>query len=141
MSECRRIIERSERRLEKIDAERATESAQLNEARSRLTRLEAQAAVLPPDIPRQPTVDVSVELEELRAMLVSTERERDGRDLLWPRPTLANSFLLNFGHVWPRSILGIFEGEEEEGRGRAREWEGGCREEGGEAKGWGSKPR
>ena len=75
LSECRRFIERSERRLEKIDAERAAESAQLNEARSRLTRLEA--AVLPPDIPRQFTVDVSVELEELRAKLVSTERERD----------------------------------------------------------------
>ena len=44
LSECRRFIERSERRLEKIDAERAAETAQLNEARSRLTRLEAQAA-------------------------------------------------------------------------------------------------
>ena len=77
MSECRKFIERLERRLEKIDAERAAESAQFNEARSRLTRLEAQASVLPPDIPRPPTVDVSVELEDLRAKLVSTERERD----------------------------------------------------------------
>ena len=33
----RRFIERSERRLRKINAERAAESAQLNEARSRLT--------------------------------------------------------------------------------------------------------
>ena len=77
LSECRSFIERSERRLEKIDAERAAELVQVNEARSRLTRLEAQAAVLPPDIPRQPTADVSMELEELRAKLVSTERERD----------------------------------------------------------------
>ena len=78
LSECRSFIERSERRLEKIDAERAAETVQLNEARSRLTRLEAQAAVLPPDVPRHtPAADVSVELEELRAKLASTERERD----------------------------------------------------------------
>ena len=78
LSECRSFIERSERRLEKIDAERAAETLQLNEARSRLSRLEAQAAVLPPDVPRHtPAADVSVELEELRAKLASTERERD----------------------------------------------------------------
>ena len=40
--------------------------------------LEAQAAVLPPDVPRHTlAVDVSVELEELRAKLASTEWERD----------------------------------------------------------------
>ena len=65
LSECRSFIERSERCLEKIDAERAAELVQVNEARSRLTRLEAQAAVLPPDIPRQSTADVSMELEEI----------------------------------------------------------------------------
>ena len=64
-----------------------------------------------------------------------------GRDLLWPRPifgqqvfplwprlTLGTTY---FGHdlfwprshrLWPRSVLGIYEGEE--GRGRAREWGG-----------------
>ena len=38
MSECRRFIERSERRLEKIDAERAAESAQFNEALPQTSR-------------------------------------------------------------------------------------------------------
>ena len=46
MTECRRFIERSERRLEKINAEREAETVQLEEARNRLTRLEAQAAAL-----------------------------------------------------------------------------------------------
>ena len=52
---------------------------------------------------------------------------RFGHDLLWARPTLATTC---FGHgltdFWPRSVLGIYEGEEgEEGSGRAREWGGG----------------
>ena len=67
LSQCRSFIERSERRLEKIDGERAAETVQLNKARSRLTRLEAQAAVLLSDVPRHTlAADVSVELEELR---------------------------------------------------------------------------
>ena len=58
-----------------------------------------------------------------------------GRDLLWPRPTLANSFSY-FGHdlLWPRPTVatvsptlatisfGHFRGEEGEERGRARKW-------------------
>ena len=44
MCDCRRFIERSERRLEKIDSEREAAAAQLDEARSRLTRLDAQGA-------------------------------------------------------------------------------------------------
>ena len=76
MTECRRFIERSERRLEKINAEREAETVQLEEARNRLTRL--QAAAVPSEVPgRAPPVDVAVELEELRAKLVATELERD----------------------------------------------------------------
>ena len=55
-----------------------------------------------------------------------------------PRPTVATTY---FGHdrlwprshrLWPRSVLGIFEGEEEEERGRARKWG-----QGWGAEGWG----
>ena len=56
LSECRSFIERSERRF---DA-RAAETVQLKEARNRLTCFEAQAAVLPADVPRHtPAADVS----------------------------------------------------------------------------------
>ena len=78
ITECRRFIERSEHRLKKINAEREAEAVQLEEARNRLARLEAQAAALPPEDPgRAPPGDVVAELEELKAKLVVTERERD----------------------------------------------------------------
>ena len=78
MTECRRFIERSERRLEKINAEREAETVQLEEARNRLSRLEAHAAALPSEVGgRDPPVNVAVELEELMAKLVATELERD----------------------------------------------------------------
>ena len=43
-----------------------------------------------------------------------------GHDPLWPR----HLFWPRSHRLWPRSILGIFEGDEGEERGRAREWEG-----------------
>ena len=54
MCECRMFIDRSERRLQKMDAQReamdAQREAQLEEGRSRLARLQAQAVVLPPNV-------------------------------------------------------------------------------------------
>ena len=55
--------------------------AALEEARSRLARLEAQSKMCPPDVPMSTATktssDVIAELEELKAKLASTERERD----------------------------------------------------------------
>ena len=80
ISECTRFIERSTHRLAKIDAEREAEVAALEEARSRLVRLEAQSTMCP-DVPMSTATktgsDVIAELEELKAKLVSMERERD----------------------------------------------------------------
>ena len=78
ISECTRFIERSTHRLTKIDAEREAEVAALEEARSRLARLEAQSKMCPPDVPMCTATktgsDVIAELEELKAKLASTER-------------------------------------------------------------------
>ena len=81
ISECTRFIERATHRVAKIDAEREAEVAALEEARSRLSRLEAQSKMCPPDVPMSTATntgsDVISELEELKAKLASTERERD----------------------------------------------------------------
>ena len=81
ISECTRFIERSTHRLAKIDAEREAEVAALEEARSRLARLEAQSKMSPQDVPTSTATgtgsDVIAELEDLEAKLASTERERD----------------------------------------------------------------
>ena len=61
--------------VQNVDWRRSMWNAQqsrLSSTRHEVVSLEAQAAVLPPDMPRQPVVDVSVELE-----LVSNELERD----------------------------------------------------------------
>ena len=77
ISECKKFIERLQHRPENINAEHEAETVQLEEARNRSTRLEAQAAVLPPEVPERASPgDVVAELEELKAQ-VATERERD----------------------------------------------------------------
>ena len=57
------------------------EVAALEEARSRLARLEAQSKMCPPDVPMSTATktgsEVIAELEELKAKLASTERERN----------------------------------------------------------------
>ena len=73
-SECTRFIERSTHRLAKIDAEREAEVAGLEEARSRLARLEVQSKM---HQIHQNRFGRDCRIGGVEGELVSTERERD----------------------------------------------------------------
>ena len=76
VAECKSFIERSEKRLAKLEAERVAENAMLEEGRARLARLEAQAAVSLPLTPGAPgTTDLEAELYRLREELANARRE------------------------------------------------------------------
>ena len=80
VDECRKSIQRSEKRIRELDAERAAEAFALKEAKDRLQRLEVEQAQQPdpnahpaPSVPR----DWQAEMEALKAQLAHLEQERD----------------------------------------------------------------
>ena len=75
IAECKGFTERSERRVQKLEAERLSESTVLEEGRARLARLEAQAAVsVPLPIPVQ-VPDMEAEVSRLREELAIARGE------------------------------------------------------------------
>ena len=72
IADCKGFIDRAEKRLEKLEAERASEAALLEEGRARLARLEAQAAVAVPMPPATaPASELEAEVSRLREELAS----------------------------------------------------------------------
>ena len=72
IADCKGFIDRAEKRLEKLEAERASEAALLEEGRARLARLEAQAAVAVPMPPAPaPASELDAEVSRLREELAS----------------------------------------------------------------------
>ena len=69
IEECRSFIERAERRVQKLEAERLFESVLLEEGRARFARLEAQAAVSVPLRSPVPVPDLEAEVTCLREEL------------------------------------------------------------------------
>ena len=77
VEECRKFISRSDRRISELDAERASEATNLQEAKERLQRLEAEQAAPPAPVPCLTDIDLDAEVVSLRAKLLRTEEERD----------------------------------------------------------------
>ena len=72
IADCKGFIDRAEKRLEKLESERASEAALLEEGRARLARLEAQAAVAVPMPPATaPASELEAEVSRLREELAS----------------------------------------------------------------------
>ena len=69
IADCKGFIERAEKRLQKLEAERLSEIAMLEEGRARLIRLEAQAVVSVPLPPTAPSTDLEAEVSRLREEL------------------------------------------------------------------------
>ena len=75
IADCKGFVERAQRGLVKLEAERDAENALLEEGRARLARLEAQAAarvVAPPPPPSTAVSDLEAEVARLRAELAAT---------------------------------------------------------------------
>ena len=84
IAEWKGFVERAQRRLSKLEAERDAENALLEEGRARLARLQAQAAthtVAPPPPPVTTTVsELEAEVSRLRAELAARSNpSRDSR--------------------------------------------------------------
>ena len=75
IADCKGFVERAQKRLVKLEAERDAENALLEEGRARLARLEAQAAarvVAPPPPASTAVSNLEVEVARLRAELAAT---------------------------------------------------------------------
>ena len=70
IAECKGFIERAEKRLQKLEVERLSEVAMLEEGRARLVRLEAQAAASVP-LPPAANLDLEAEVSRLREELAA----------------------------------------------------------------------
>ena len=84
IAECKGFVERAQRRLSKLEAERDAENALLEEGRARLARLQAQAAThttAPPPPPVTTNVsELEAEVSRLRAELAARANpSRDSR--------------------------------------------------------------
>ena len=87
IADCKSFIDRAEKRLVKLDAERESEHALLEEGRARLARLEANVAASVPLPPSVPVAAMEAELVRLRAELA---------DARTPVPQLPNRLREDF---------------------------------------------
>ena len=88
IADCKGFVERAQRRLIKLEAERDAENALLEEGRARLARLEAQAAarvVAPPPPPSTAVSDLEAEVARLRAELAATHVTPEDQPAKKPR--------------------------------------------------------
>ena len=101
-ADCKEFVERAQKRLVKLEAERDAENALLEEGRARLARLEAQAAarVVAPPLPAPTAVsDLEAEVSRLTAELAATRAavvDPDCQDPDPKRPCRREEFIPNF---------------------------------------------
>ena len=101
IADCKGFVERAQKRLVKLEAERDAEHALLEEGRARLARLEAQAAarvVTPPPPAPIAVSDLEAEVSRFRAELAATRApvvDPDSQDPDPKRPRRREEFIPN----------------------------------------------
>ena len=69
VEECRKFIQRSEKRIQELDAERAAEAVALKEAKDRFQRLEVEQAQQPDPTAHPASSEISSEAQRLLALV------------------------------------------------------------------------